>query len=64
MYPACTRFSVSTQKFDTLLDEILVNSADNYHKDKSMTMIKVTIDKEANTISVWNNGKGLPVQMH
>ena len=29
-----------------------------------MTMIKVTIDKEANTISVWNNGKGLPVQMH
>jgi len=47
-----------------LLDEILVNSADNYHKDKSMTMIKVTIDKEANTISVWNNGKGLPVQMH
>jgi DNA topoisomerase-2 len=51
-------------EFNTLLDEILVNSADNYHKDKSMTMVKVTIDKEANTISVWNNGKGVPVQIH
>ena len=29
-----------------------------------MTMIKVTIDKEKGTITVWNNGKGLPIQMH
>jgi len=41
-----------------------VNAADNFHRDKSMTMIKVTIDKDKGTIAVWNNGKGLPIQMH
>ena len=29
-----------------------------------MTMIKVTINTEKNRISVWNNGKGIPVVMH
>ena len=29
-----------------------------------MTMIKVTIDTQKNRISVWNNGKGIPVVMH
>lgn len=28
------------------------------------TAIKVNIDVEAGRISVWNNGKGVPVQMH
>ena len=27
-------------------------------------MIKVTIDSQRNRISVWNNGKGIPVVMH
>ena len=48
----------------TNLDEILVNAADNYHRDKKMTMIKVTIDSAANKIIVWNNGKSIPVTMH
>lgn len=29
-----------------------------------MTQIKVTIDQENNRISVWNNGKGIPVVIH
>lgn len=29
-----------------------------------MTMIKVTIDSNRNRITVWNNGKGIPIQMH
>uniref|UniRef100_A0A8D0DLJ7 DNA topoisomerase 2 n=1 Tax=Salvator merianae TaxID=96440 RepID=A0A8D0DLJ7_SALMN len=29
-----------------------------------MTCIKITIDPENNTISVWNNGKGIPVVEH
>ncbi|CDW75314.1 dna gyrase topoisomerase a subunit family protein [Stylonychia lemnae] len=45
-------------------DEILVNAADNYHNDKTMNLIKVEIDPEQNMISVWNNGKGIPVQIH
>ena len=27
-------------------------------------MIKVTIDTDSNKITVWNNGKSIPVEMH
>ncbi|KAM8795340.1 DNA topoisomerase 2-alpha [Eudromia elegans] len=47
-----------------IFDEILVNAADNKQRDKAMSCIKVTIDPENNTISVWNNGKGIPVVEH
>ncbi|NXH12581.1 TOP2A topoisomerase, partial [Bucco capensis] len=47
-----------------IFDEILVNAADNKQRDKNMSCIKVTIDAENNTISVWNNGKGIPVVEH
>ncbi|XP_065507105.1 DNA topoisomerase 2-alpha [Caloenas nicobarica] len=47
-----------------IFDEILVNAADNKQRDKNMSCIKVTIDVENNTISVWNNGKGIPVVEH
>ncbi|XP_034017358.1 DNA topoisomerase 2-beta [Thalassophryne amazonica] len=47
-----------------IFDEILVNAADNKQRDKNMTAIKITIDPESNTISIWNNGKGIPVVEH
>uniref|UniRef100_A0A3Q2E0R1 DNA topoisomerase (ATP-hydrolyzing) n=1 Tax=Cyprinodon variegatus TaxID=28743 RepID=A0A3Q2E0R1_CYPVA len=47
-----------------IFDEILVNAADNKQRDKNMTSIKVTIDPESNTITIWNNGKGIPVVEH
>ncbi|KAL8175960.1 UNVERIFIED_CONTAM: DNA topoisomerase 2-alpha [Gekko kuhli] len=47
-----------------IFDEILVNAADNKQRDKSMSCIKITIDPENNVISVWNNGKGIPVIEH
>ncbi|XP_065109660.1 DNA topoisomerase 2-alpha [Paramisgurnus dabryanus] len=47
-----------------IFDEILVNAADNKQRDKTMNCIKVNIDSENNTISVWNNGKGIPVVEH
>uniref|UniRef100_A0A8C4YJH7 DNA topoisomerase 2 n=1 Tax=Gopherus evgoodei TaxID=1825980 RepID=A0A8C4YJH7_9SAUR len=47
-----------------IFDEILVNAADNKQRDKNMSCIKITIDPENNTISVWNNGKGIPVVEH
>lgn len=47
-----------------IFDEILVNAADNKQRDKGMTGIKITIDPESNTISIWNNGKGIPVVEH
>ncbi|KAG7457516.1 hypothetical protein MATL_G00227990 [Megalops atlanticus] len=47
-----------------IFDEILVNAADNKQRDKNMSCIKITIDPESNTISIWNNGKGIPVVEH
>ncbi|XP_069041797.1 DNA topoisomerase 2-alpha [Lepisosteus oculatus] len=47
-----------------IFDEILVNAADNKQRDKKMSCIKINIDPENNAISVWNNGKGIPVVEH
>ncbi|KAG7377911.1 DNA topoisomerase 2-beta [Phytophthora pseudosyringae] len=47
-----------------IFDEIIVNACDNKQRDKSMNALKVTIDVEKNEISVWNNGKGIPIVLH
>ncbi|XP_055732864.1 DNA topoisomerase 2-beta-like isoform X4 [Salvelinus fontinalis] len=47
-----------------IFDEILVNAADNKQRDKSMSTIKISIDPESNTVTIWNNGKGIPVVEH
>ncbi|CAL1216968.1 DNA gyrase/topoisomerase IV, subunit A family protein [Candida parapsilosis] len=47
-----------------IFDEILVNAADNKIRDPSMKNIKVRIDPENNVIQVFNDGKGIPVEMH
>lgn len=47
-----------------IFDEILVNAADNKTRDASMNLLEVTIDPESNTISVYNNGKGIPIEIH
>lgn len=47
-----------------IFDEILVNAADNKQNDKNMDEIKVTIDRQVGEISVWNNGRGIPIEIH
>ena len=47
-----------------IFDEILVNAADNYQRDNKMTQIDVTIDEKTGTITVLNDGKSIPVQVH
>ncbi|KAK1259798.1 DNA topoisomerase 2 [Acorus gramineus] len=47
-----------------IFDEILVNAADNKQRDPSMDAVRVTIDVEGNSISVYNNGDGVPVEVH
>jgi len=47
-----------------IFDEILVNAADNKQNDKNMSEIRVTIDRESGEISVRNDGKGIPVEIH
>lgn len=47
-----------------IFDEILVNAADNKQRDSTMDSLKVVIDVENNLISVYNNGDGVPVEIH
>ncbi|KAI0029066.1 type II DNA topoisomerase [Vararia minispora EC-137] len=50
--------------FFKIVDEILVNAADNKINDPNMNMLKIDIDPDAGTISVYNNGKGIPIEIH
>lgn len=47
-----------------IFDEIIVNAADNKIRDPKMKNIKVEINKEDNIISVYNDGKGVPIKIH
>ena len=47
-----------------IFDEILVNAADNFQRDKSMRYIKVDINPEQNIIRIKNGGKGIPIEIH
>lgn len=47
-----------------IFDEILVNAHDQSVREKSCKTIKVTIDKEKGEISVWNDGRGIPVTIN
>lgn len=47
-----------------IFDEIVVNAADNKQNDPNMDEIRITIDRESGEISVWNNGRGIPVEIH
>jgi len=45
-----------------IFEEILLNSFDQtVRRDTNTTQIKVKIDKEKNEITIWNNGKGIPI---
>ena len=50
--------------FYKIFDEILVNAADNKQRDPNMDVIKIEISPEKNQISIMNNGRGIPVEMH
>ncbi|TWU76474.1 DNA topoisomerase 2 [Metarhizium rileyi] len=51
--------------FYKIFDEIMVNAADNKQREGSnMTYIKVNINREVGEISVENNGKGIPIEIH
>lgn len=54
-----------------IYDEIIVNAIDQFTRldrdegvKNKVTTIKVNIDKKSNTISVYNNGDGMPVEIH
>ena len=47
-----------------IFDEILVNAADNKVRDSTMDTLKVTFSRDNNEVSVYNNGRGIPISVH
>uniref|UniRef100_A0A0N5AZ18 DNA topoisomerase 2 n=1 Tax=Syphacia muris TaxID=451379 RepID=A0A0N5AZ18_9BILA len=47
-----------------IFDEILVNAADNKQRDKGMKCLSVTVDRKSCKISVYNDGEGIPIEVH
>lgn len=47
-----------------IFDEIIVNAFDHTKTDPTCDTIKVSIDKDKNEITVFNNGKGIDVEIH
>lgn len=47
-----------------IFDEILVNAVDNKQRDPTTSTIKVNIDSDKNEITIWNNGRGIPITKH
>jgi DNA topoisomerase II len=47
-----------------IFDEILVNAADHRQRCATMTSIRVDIEPENNKISIWNDGTGIPIEIH
>jgi hypothetical protein len=47
-----------------IFDEILVNAADNKVRDPSMTCVRVDVDPANGTVRVYNDGDGIPVEVH
>lgn len=47
-----------------IFDEILVNAADNLVRSPTQDTIHVEVDRKRGSMSVMNNGQGLPILMH
>ena len=50
--------------FMKIFDEVLTNATDHSFRDLTVNTIKVEYCKESGEISVWNNGSGIPIQLH
>lgn len=50
--------------FMKIFDEILTNATDHSFRDPTVNTIKVDYNQSTGEISVWNNGKGIPIKLH
>jgi len=47
-----------------IFDEILVNAADNFQRDPTMQLIEVRVNQRERWVSITNDGKGIPIEIH
>ena len=50
--------------FYKIIDELTVNARDHVERDKTCNLIEFNFDKESGSISILNNGEGIPIQIH
>jgi DNA topoisomerase-2 len=50
--------------FMKIFDEVLTNATDHSFRDSNVTTIKVEYNVESGEISIWNNGSGIPIELH
>jgi DNA gyrase/topoisomerase IV subunit B len=50
--------------FIKIVDEVISNATDHSIRDPTCNQIKVDFNKESGQISVWNNGEGIPIEIH
>jgi len=50
--------------FIKIFDEVLTNATDHSFRDSTVKSIKVDYSQESGEISVWNDGTGIPVELH
>ena len=47
-----------------IVDELYLNAYDHCFRDTECKTIKISIDRINNTITIFNSGNGIPIQMH
>lgn len=47
-----------------IFDEAIVNAADQFTRNVGMNEMHVTLNLQRGEITVWNNGSGIPIQIH
>ena len=50
--------------FMKIFDEVLTNATDHSFRDATVKSIKVDYSQETGEISVWNDGTGIPIELH
>jgi len=50
--------------FMKIFDEVLTNATDHSFRHPEVTQIKINYDQETGEVSVYNNGPGIPVELH
>ena len=50
--------------FYKIIDELIVNARDHYTREPTCTWIRMYFNQEDGSITIWNNGPGIPVEFH
>lgn len=50
--------------FYKIIDELIVNARDHQVRDPTCTWIKMYFNQKDGSVTIWNNGSGIPIEFH